>query len=139
MPPEIRPPLAADVELLVINWLNTRPDFTAMDEVIQFSDDVPYFENMAANAAYGRVTKSSGPVSKFVQDAVIDIDIFSMNKDLTISVARITENLMLYGLFGTRHPEGGVQGVREDTGPHWIPDENQDLTRYSATYVVRAR
>lgn len=139
VPAAIRPRVGPDVELLVINFLNAQQDFADMQEEVTFSNDVPYFQTMAANAAYGRVIGGEGLTSRFVAGPVVDIDIFSPTYDLSVKVGLIVENLMLYMLFGARYPEGTVQKVREISRPHWIPDENQDLVRYSATYEVRAR
>lgn len=139
MPPLTRPPASPDAELLLINWLNNRPEFAVIDEDVIFANDIPYFQGLAANTAYGRITRVAGETVRFVSAPIVDLDIFSMSYDLTVKVSLLAENLLLYGLFGTKQPEGGVCHVREIIGPHWIPDENQDLTRYSATYEVRAR
>lgn len=139
MPAASRPNLRPDVELLVINFLNAQPDFIEMAEIVQFSNDIPYFQDMAQNAAYGRVTRGAGLTSRFMSGPVIDIDVFAFSYDLSVKVSLICENLMLYMLFGEKYPEGAVYKVTEIAGPHWIAGENQDLTRYGATYEVRAR
>lgn len=137
MAPLVSPKLFPDVELLLINWLPVPLAAALAQAGINAEPQVTMDLPLNITAPVARVTRISGKnISRFVDRPIVDMDVFSPVFDITAMVARIIQNLLLFSLSGTTTPDGTVQLVTTSNGPRWLPDVNQNLTRYSATYEL---
>ena len=77
--------------------------------------------------------------NRFIDVPVVDVDCYSFDRDTAVLAARTVENLLLWQLRGSQTPDGIVQQTSTVIGPRWIPDLNQDISRYSASYEICTR
>lgn len=130
MPPVIRP--FPDIELLVVNYLQGQ-----LGDSYRVCTDLP--DKMTQVTI--RVTRVSGANRDIAVDRpVVDLDVFS-SPDGGRAEASGTAYMLLDMLTALRNlvtPDGVVQYVSTVTGPRWLPDINQDLTRFSASYEFHA-
>lgn len=82
-----------------------------------------------------RVTRVGGANRSIrVDRPLVDIDVFGPDYASVIATAIQVQNELLFSLRNTTTQDGTVQNVTTVIGPHFLPDVNQDLVRYSATY-----
>ena len=139
--PRVSPPELPDVELLLLNWLNGQKVLAANAAIAgaRFCTDLPYIPPGAAGA-WVRVGRVSGAThSYFVDRPVVDVDVYSFDRDAAWAIARLIRNILFWQLRGTRQPEGTVVLISDVIGPRWIPDLNQDISRIGATYEIHTR
>jgi hypothetical protein len=133
--------LFPDAELLLINWLPV-PLAAALAQIginaePQVTMDLPLPAPGAAFPLIVRVTKIAGKnISRFVDRPIVDLDVFGPVFDDVATTARVIQNLLLFSLTGQTTPDGTVSLITTSNGPRWLPDVNQNLTRYSATYEI---
>jgi hypothetical protein len=129
------------VEVLLLNWLNAQAalEANAVLANTRFCTDLPYIEP-DAGGEWARITRVSGATtSYFVDRPVVDIDVYSFSREAAIAVAQAVYSLLLWQLRGSTTPDGTVQTVVDVIGPRWIPDDNQDISRYGATYELHTK
>jgi hypothetical protein len=139
MPPAIKPPLYPDVEVLLLNWLGIQAEDATALSGARLCTDLPYIAPQAAGL-WIRINRVSGEThTRFTDQPVVDIDCYSFDRDIAVLAARTVQNLLLWQLRGAMTPDGIVQNVTDIIGPRWIPDDNQDISRYSASYELYTR
>ena len=139
--PRFSPKPFPDIEILLLNWLNGQAGLeqNAVISGARFCTDLPLIAP-GAGGAWARVNRVSGTTrSYFVDRPIVDLDVYSFDRDAAVAIARACETLLLWQLRGSTQPEGTVQTVTEIAGPRWIPDENQDISRFGASYEIHAR
>lgn len=129
------------MEVLLLNWLNAQGalEANAVLNETRFCTDLPYIAP-DASGAWARITRVSGATaSYFVDRPVVDIDVYSFDREGAYEVARAVYALLLWQLRGSTTPDGTVQLVTDVIGPRWIPDDNQDISRFGATYEIHTK
>lgn len=127
--------VAADVELLVVNWLRT------VDEL----------DGVAIHTAFGpeqewpavRVTRLGGsrPWPSWVDTARLQIEGWSArvedggSKAEALEVVELALAALTGGLAGT-HAEGVVTAALIGLAPTWAPDQTTDQPRYVADMLI---
>lgn len=87
-----------------------------------------------------RIHRISGANRNIVTDRpIVDIDTFSTTGEPDCSTAARSIQAAMLSLPGVQTTNGVIQRVRTINGPRWLPEENQALIRYGATYEVFIR
>ena len=139
--PRSSPPAFPDAEVLLLHWLSAQAQLEANAVLAstRFCTDLPYIAPNAAGV-WARITRVSGATaSYFVDRPVVDIDVYSFSRDDAVAAARAIYSLLLWQLRGAATPDGTVQTVVDVIGPRWVPDDNQDISRYGATYEIHTK
>lgn len=139
--PRFSPKPFPDIEVLLLNWLTGQQGLgqNAVLAPVRLCTDLPYIPP-GASGAWTRISRVSGATrSYFVDRPIVDLDVYSFDRDAAYAIAQACECLLLWQLRGVSLPEGTVQTVTVVVGPRWIPDENQDMSRYGASYEIHAR
>lgn len=126
--------------MLLLNWLTgqSQLEANAVLASVRWCTDLPFIPP-EASGVWARIGRVSGATrSYFVDRPIVDVDVYSFTRDEAVAVAAAIRGLLLWRLRGVKLPEGTVQSVTDVVGPRWIPDENQDLSRYGASYEVHA-
>jgi hypothetical protein len=123
-------PQFPDIELLVITWLSDQEQVTG-----RVVHDLP----ATITGTVIRALRISGANRSLIVDRpIVDIDVFSDDLADAVASARLVQNLLLFSLRATQTPQGYVQNVTTVIGPRWMPEVNQDLVRYGASYEIHA-
>jgi hypothetical protein len=118
----------SEIELMSVLF----PKFSAY----RFSTKLP----ASLSGVMVRVHKISGANrSLFIDRPIVDIDVFSATGEADASTAARSIQAALLSLQGTVTANGVIQRVNTISGPRWLPDNNQNITRYGATYEVFIR
>jgi hypothetical protein len=129
--------LFPDAELLLINWLPVPLAAALAQAGINAEPQVTMDLPLQITGLVVRVTKIAGKnISRFVDRPIVDLDVFGPVFDDVATTARIIQNLLLFSLTGQTTPDGTVSLITTSNGPRWLPDVNQNLTRYGATYEI---
>jgi hypothetical protein len=129
--------LFPDTEILLVNWLPGPLSAALAARGVNAEPQVMMNLPLQIDATIVRVTRTSGTNrSRFVDRPIADIDVFSPSLDEAALTARLIQNLLLFSLSGTTTPDGTVQLVETVNGPRWLPDINQNITRYSGSYEL---
>lgn len=139
--PKTSPPDFPDVEVLLLNWLEAQQVLEANAVLAQtrFCTDLPYIAP-GAGGSWARISRVSGATSSYFTDRpIVDIDVYSFDRDAAVAVAGAVQSLLLWQLRGSRTPDGTVQTVAVMVAPRWLPDDNQDISRYGATYELHTK
>jgi hypothetical protein len=85
-----------------------------------------------------RIHRISGANSNIQVDRpIIDIDVFGLKAEMgNVSAAAREIQSFILGLMSARVTNGVIVHATTVTGPRQLPEANQDLCRYSATYEV---
>jgi hypothetical protein len=129
-----------DIEIFLVNWLPgvLWPALAALVPPVNVEPRVLQNVPEPVTQAVVRVTRVAGAARNFFVDRpIVDIDVFSPDFDQSALIARIIAQL-LTTLRGTSTADGVVQSVSVILGPHWLPEANQNLTRYSGSYEFHA-
>ena len=140
--PKVSPRPFPDIEVLLLNWFTGQQalEQNAVIADVRFCTDLPYILPPGTGEVWARINRVSGATrSYFVDRPIVDLDCYSFDRDLAFAVAQACECLMLWQLRGSTQPEGTVQTVTVVAGPRWIPDENQDISRFGASYELHAK
>ena len=87
-----------------------------------------------------RIHRISGANRDIAVDRpIVDIDVFSTTGEADASTAARAIQASIIGLQGKRTPNGVIQMARTVNGPRWMPDSNQTVIRYGATYELYIR
>jgi len=70
---------------------------------------------------------------------IVDIDVFSTTGEADASTAARAIQAALLALAGTQTTNGVIQRVATVNGPRWLPDANQNIIRYGATFEIYIR
>jgi hypothetical protein len=125
-----------DIEIFLVNWLPgvLWPALAALSPPVSAEPLVLQNVPEPVTQAVVRVTRVAGAARNIMVDRpIVDIDVFSPDFDQSALIARVIAQI-LTTLRGTATPDGVVQSVAVILGPHWLPEANQNLTRYSGTY-----
>jgi ABC-type transport system involved in Fe-S cluster assembly fused permease/ATPase subunit len=91
-------------------------------------------------AVTARIHRISGANRNIVIDRpIVDIDVFATSGEAAASSAARAIQAALLSLGGTQTTNGVIQRVTTVNGPRWLPEANQTLIRYGATYEVQIR
>jgi hypothetical protein len=135
--PLVSPKLFPDAELLLINWLPVPLAAALAQAGVNAEPQVTMDLPLQITGLVIRVTKIAGKnISRFVDRPIVDLDVFGPVFDDVATTARIIQNLLLFSLTGQTTQDGTVSLITTSNGPRWLPDVNQNLTRYSATYEL---
>ena len=139
MPPATSPPLFPDVEVLLLHFLDAQIPAQAALTGARFVTDLPFIEP-GAQGLWVRVNRVSGEThSRFTDVPVVDVDVYSFDRDASWLAARTVQNLLLWQLRGLTTDDGTVQNVTDIIGPRWLPDINQDISRVGLTVEIYIR
>lgn len=83
-----------------------------------------------------QVTRITGGGRRNLDMAVIDIDVFHIDRDDARKFAERVRDAMLYSLPGKSVGPGFVTGCDNPIGPVFRNWENQNMRRFGATYEV---
>ena len=120
-------------ERFIVNWL---PSILAGQLV--FPVRVLTIIPLPVTATVCRVTRAAGAARSLAVDhPIVDMDVFSPVADEAETAARLIEAIFMSVLAGVKTADGTVQAATTVIGPHWLPDINPNLTRYSASYELR--
>lgn len=87
-----------------------------------------------------RIKRISGANRDIAIDRpIVDVDVFSPTGEGDASTAARAIQAALLVLAGKITTNGVIQRVTTINGPRWLPEENQTLTRYGATYEIMIR
>lgn len=122
--------MGPDIEALLVAYLNDRTGVRAVTDLPDNLDQVlPVY----------RVTCSAGDDDGFRLDrSIVDLDCFAATREVAAAKADEARDLLLTDLHTAPLPAGVVTGVRTLTRPHWVPDPNPNLRRFTASYAVYA-
>lgn len=85
-----------------------------------------------------RINRVAGAERHFVDTAIVDIDVWGFSsKPMDVSIAARDIQASIVGLMGQVVTNGVIQHVATISGPRAMPEVNQTLTRYNASYQVR--
>lgn len=128
--------LLPDIEILLVNWL-PGPLAAGLAAIgINAEPRVMQSVPLKIDGLVVRVTRAAGTSrNHFTDRPIVDLDAFCPDFDTAAAASRVIQNV-LSQLRGTPTPDGTVQGVITILGPHWLPDVNQNLTRYSGSYEI---
>lgn len=139
MPPATSPSLFPDVELLLLHFLAGQVPAQAALAGARLVTDLPLI-TAGMTGLWVRVNRVSGEThSRFTDQPVVDLDVYSFDRDAAWLAARTVQNLLLWQLRGTSTPDGTVQNVTDIIGPRWLPDINQDISRVGLTCELYTR
>jgi hypothetical protein len=85
-----------------------------------------------------RINRSGGFDRRMVDEATVEIDLWGFRNetmDASIAAREIQANLL--GTAGLQVQNGVIQQIRTLSGPRRLPEVNQKLCRYNASYQVR--
>lgn len=139
--PKFSPQPFPDIEVLLLNWFTGQQGLeqNAVIADVRFCTDLPLIAP-GADGAWTRINRVSGATrSYFVDRPIVDLDCYSFDRDQAFAVAQACECFLLWQLRGSTQPEGTIQTVTVVAGPRWIPDENQDISRFGASYEIHAK
>jgi hypothetical protein len=139
--PRNSPPAFPDVEILLLHWLEAQqvPEANAVLTQTRFCTDLPYIAP-GATGSWARISRVSGAtVSYFTDRPIVDLDVYSFDRDASVAVATAIQSLLLWQLRGSQTPDGIVQTVAVMIAPRWLPDDNPDMSRYGATYELHTK
>ena len=139
--PRTSPPPLPDIEVLLLSWLNAQAQLEANAVLAdtRFCTDLPYIAP-GADGAWARISRVSGATSSyFVDRPIVDIDVYSFDREAAFAIATAIRSLLFWQLRGTQQPEGIVQLITDVVGPRWLPDDNEDMSRYGATYEIHTK
>lgn len=86
-----------------------------------------------------RIKRISGANRDIAIDrAIVDIDVFSPTGEADVSTAARAIQAALLAFNGAT-TNGVIQRVTTINGPRWLPEANETLTRYGATYEIFIR
>lgn len=90
------------------------------------------------NMLTARINRVSGAERHFVDTAVVDIDVWGFrSRSMDVSIAARDIQASILGLLGQVVTNGVIQHVVTISGPRAMPEVNQTLARYNASYQVR--
>jgi hypothetical protein len=117
-----------DVELELLYLLNPlEPD-------VRFVTVMPA-EIKGTTARIHRVSGANRNI--YVDRAIVDIDVFGLKTDVTsVSLAARAIQGDILSLFSAQSLKGVIQHVTTVAGPRQLPEANQALVRYSASYEI---
>jgi hypothetical protein len=122
--------LFPDIQALVIGWMLDQPAITG-SPCSKLPDPI--------TGTFIRVLRISGANRSIrVDRPIIDVDVFSDDEADAASQALLVQNLLLFSLWDTTTPLGYIQQVTTVIGPRWMPETNQDLVRYGASYELHS-
>jgi hypothetical protein len=125
-----------DVELLIIKWLPSQLENFRGAESFRVCTDLPLEMGMAIGDVTIRVNRTSGANRhRFTENPIVDIDVFAPQRSDAVEVALLIQG-MFAGIRNLVTEQGVVQSVQTVIGSRWLPDINQDLVRYSASYEL---
>lgn len=121
--------MAPDIEVLLVAYL---AELTGQRCLTDLPDDLD------AILPVHRVACADGVDDGFRLDAsIVDVDTFAGDRAQASELAEEARELLLE-LRGQPRSAGVVTGVRTLTKPHWLPDPNPNLRRFTASYQVYA-
>lgn len=87
-----------------------------------------------------RIHRISGANRSLAIDRpIVDIDVYSTTGEANASVAARAIQAAMLAYASKMTTNGVIQRVNTINGPRWLPDPNQNLIRYGATYEVLIR
>lgn len=127
--------------------LTTLPDIESallyalapMEPNLRFVTTMPAGDLTVVTARIRRVSGTVG-VHTWVDHPVVDIDVWGqVGVASAADVSLISRNIQsdMMSLMSARVLNGVIQHVTVISGPKQIPEVNQKLVRYNATYLVR--
>lgn len=125
-----------DIEVLLLNFFATReePDIVAC----RFETDIPsVLVETGCDVRVNRITGTNR--SMFVDRPLVDIDVYGKDRDAVVRTALLIQKVVLYDLRGYCSPDGNIGETKTSNGPRWLPEKNQQLSRWGATYEMSAR
>jgi hypothetical protein len=129
--------LLPSIEVLLVNWLPgpLAAALAALPQPVNAEPRVLQDIPEPVTEAVVRVTRIAGAARNFFVDRpIVDVDTFTPNgPDEADTISRVISHVFT-SLRGISTPDGTVQSVDVILGPHWLPEANQNLTRYSASY-----
>lgn len=127
MPPQTD--LYPDVEGLLVRWLSS-PD-SGVDSY-RYGTDLP----ADITEVTVRIERTSGSgKSVRVDRPIVDVDVYGLVlADVELASRQLQQALR--SMRGIRTADGYVQSVSTIIGPRWMPDINQAITRYGASYEL---
>jgi len=86
-----------------------------------------------------RITRVSGaPQGFWVDQPTVDIDVWGFRSDtMSVSIAARDIQAFLLAQLGVSVTNGVIQRIVTISGPRQLPEVNQKLARYNASYEVR--
>jgi hypothetical protein len=86
-----------------------------------------------------RITRTAGTNKRiWVDEPTVEIDTWGFRSNIMdVSIAARDIQAFLLGLFGVEVMNGVIQHITTINGPRPIPEVNQNLFRYNASYEVR--
>lgn len=127
-----------DVELLLIGWLDTQLPALRPVEGMGEGDGYRVCQDFPETfpVTTVRVTRASGANrNRFTDRPIVDIDVLAPSYAESSSCSTFIQGMMA-GIRNLVTDQGVVQMASCVKGPSWLPDINQDLVRYSATYEL---
>lgn len=122
--------MGPDIEQLLVAYLTDRTGTRTVTDLPDNLDEIlPVY----------RVTCSAGDDDGFRLDrSIVDLDTFAATRSEASAKADEAREWLLTDLHTARQPAGVVTGVRTLNRPHWAPDPNPNLRRFTASYAVYA-
>jgi hypothetical protein len=118
-----------DAESLVQQWLTDQ-----LAPVARVCTETP--DKMETVVPVVRVERLAGRGRFNLDLAVIDIDVFHLDRDKSRKYAEIVRDLLMLTLPGSTVGDGFVTGIENTQAPSLRPWENTNLRRFGATYEV---
>ena len=102
---------------------------------VRFVTSMPAGELTITTARIHRISGANRDI--YVDRPIIDIDVFGLQSQAgNVSlIARDIQSALL-SMMSMRVTNGVIQHITTVNGPRTLPETNQDLVRYSATYEV---
>ena len=124
-----------DIELLLLHYFKLRqePEMQAC----RFETDLP--EDLKTTGCDVRINRITGTNrSMFVDRPLVDIDVYGYDRDVVVATARMIQQIITFELRGAHTPDGIIGETKTSNGPRWLPEKNQQLSRWGATYEMSA-
>lgn len=124
-----------DIEVLLLNFFEAREEEDIVN--CRFETDLPNdLKETGCDVRVNRVTGANR--SMFVDRPLVDIDVYGFDRDVVVRTALLIQKIVLYDLRGTSTPDGNIGETKTSNGPRWMPEKNQQLSRWGATYELSA-
>ena len=103
---------------------------------VRFLTYMPAGELVKTTARIHRISGANRDI--YIDRPIVDIDVFGLRVDIgnVSTIAREIQACLL-SLPGATIMNGVIQYISTVNGPRSLPEVNQDLVRYSATYEVK--
>lgn len=127
MPTEVFP----DVEVELVAWLKAQ-----LGVGVRVCTELP--DDLDAELPAVKLQRTTGPDDPDgkLDQPLVDVDVYAATRGAASLLANQIRQLVRYQLRNTVTAAVVFGAAETLAGPHWLPDDNTNLRRYNATYLI---